>query len=481
MKPTTPMPNHPLITRLSGQLRVWLGLGCLLLTLAGGGSLSAQVVRPLQTTGPATNRVCFLFLAEGYTADQQQQFFADATNLFSRFLAAEPFARYQGYFNADACFVVSQQTGSDHPSQSYYRNTYFNSTYDSYGNSSLLTIPPNEVDPVYANGQGKVDALVATFSPRPDLVILLVNDANPAGSEQGGVVMVSRSASPNLLLHEAGHGLARLGDEYELAISLGTTNEEPNTTRETRPEFIKWKSWLTPDVPLPTPETVDYEEVVGLFEGAHYESTGWYRPKLNCRMRQVSEPFCEVCLEALVKALNRRVRTLDGWQQSVAGTNLLDDHRVLLTLNLVQPSDHPLAVRWLANGAALPGQTNLSLAFNPSGFPSGPLRIRVETRDDTPVVRTDAENDLMDTQEWGFAVQLPPPVVRLSSRRGSGAWGVEVSGNRYGTLHLETTTNLTVWIPLTSHDFTSGLFQTNWPIATQRQWQGLRALVEPLK
>jgi hypothetical protein len=87
----------------------------------------------------------------------------------------------------------------------------------------------------------------------------------------------------------------------------------------------------------------------------------------------------------------------------------------------------------------------------------------------------------MDTQEWGFAVQLPPPVVRLSSRRGSGAWGVEVSGNRYGTLHLETTTNLTVWIPLTSHDFTSGLFQTNWPIATQRQWQGLRALVEPLK
>ena len=34
--------------------------------------------------------------------------------------------------------------------------------------------------------------------------------------------------------------------------------EEPNTTRETNRNAIKWKAWISPGTPLPTPETGDY-------------------------------------------------------------------------------------------------------------------------------------------------------------------------------------------------------------------------------
>ena len=92
--------------------------------------------------------------------------------------------------------------------------------------------------------------------------------------------------------------LAGLGDEYTTANPGYPDIEEPNTTRETNRTAIKWKAWIDASTPVPTPPT--NPNLVGLFEGAHYHPTGWYRPKLNCLMRNFGVGFCEVCQEALV-------------------------------------------------------------------------------------------------------------------------------------------------------------------------------------
>jgi hypothetical protein len=255
------------------------------------------------TNGPASNRFNIVFLSEGYTPGQLAQFLVDATNAANIFLSNQPFAEYRPYFSAYAIAVPSAQSGSDHPTDPLHKDTYFNSTYDGFSDY-IISIPPNEFDANYNNGQGKVDALLNTHIPAYDLAVLLVNDGRPGGSDGGGKTAIAavNFSLGDILLHECGHALANLGDEYTTPYPGFPDIEEPNTTRETNRTAIKWNAWISTNTPVPTPaETSQYANVVGLFEGAHYHANGWYRPRLDCRMKSpFTRLFCEVCSEALV-------------------------------------------------------------------------------------------------------------------------------------------------------------------------------------
>lgn len=77
-------------------------------------------------------------------------------------------------------------------------------------------------------------------------------------------------------------------------------------------DSIPWKCWIQNDVPIPIPQTADYQNVIGLFEGANYYDTGWYRPSINCIMRSKSTGYsiCNVCKEYLTyKILSYRHST----------------------------------------------------------------------------------------------------------------------------------------------------------------------------
>src|ERR1043165_8157445 len=67
-----------------------------------------------------------------------------------------------------------------------------------------------------------------------------------------------------------------------------------------------------PATPVPTPAVSSNSAVVGLFEGAHYHFTGWFRPKLTCKMRALGVAFCEVCSETLVKSIYGQIRPIEA-------------------------------------------------------------------------------------------------------------------------------------------------------------------------
>jgi hypothetical protein len=46
-----------------------------------------------------------------------------------------------------------------------------------------------------------------------------------------------------------------------------------------------------------------YSNVVGAFEGANYESRGYYRPQTNCIMFTRTQHFCGVCKAAIEKVI----------------------------------------------------------------------------------------------------------------------------------------------------------------------------------
>ena len=44
--------------------------------------------------------------------------------------------------------------------------------------------------------------------------------------------------------------------------------------------------------------------MVGAFEGARYEATGYYRPEANCIMFTRADFFCAVCRRALEQVID---------------------------------------------------------------------------------------------------------------------------------------------------------------------------------
>ena len=154
-----------------------LAIAVLLALLCIAAGASAQTLTQLRDSGPRGNRINLVLLSEGYTTGElSTKFPADAQRVLNGFLETEPYREYRDYINAFSIAVASAESGSDHPSRSSFKNTYFNSSYDSYGQDRLVTIPPNNFNGNSNDGYGKVMALLSTFVPDYDLVVMIVND-----------------------------------------------------------------------------------------------------------------------------------------------------------------------------------------------------------------------------------------------------------------------------------------------------------------
>lgn len=449
-----------------------------------------QTLATLLTNGPTDRRINLVIMSEGYTSAKLAStntsgFQAGATNLVNLLLGAVPFNQYRSCFNVFTIAVASNENGSDHPSQGTYADTYFSTSYDSYGNPMFINLPPDEWDPDPAHGIVRVTALINSLMPG-GLPILLVNDLAYGGSG-GSVLICSRApGSDTIVTHEMGHTLAGLGDEYEDAFPGYPDTEEPNTTRTTNLAQIKWNAWIIPGTQIPTAPYGPHADRVGLFEGAHYHATGWYRPRVNCRMRELTEPFCEVCQEALVLSFYRKVRPIESF--TPAATNLLSTtpQTLAFTVATLPPPAGVPVIQWALDNTAVTGatQTNFQVSSGTTitnlrltiaqpvgttgvcvtvtgtvnrGLSNGLHQVRAEVRDATPLVRTDANQLLRQTNSWQLQVSLAssPAVV------------------------LEATTNLLNWQPVVTNSFTQGRFEFQEPIANPLSRRYYRARVTP--
>ena len=349
----------------------------------------------LTTNGPTSQRLNVVIFAEGYTAGQVGQFTNDARILANAMFNKSPYSEYTNYFNVFAIFVPSVESGSDHPPQGIYHNTYFNSTYYSSGVERLLTIP-------YTGGRDKMNALLASLMPEYDLAAVLVNDTEYGGS--GGSVLVCsiNSSASDVFVHEGGHTLGGLGDEYSDAYSYPDI-EEPNTTTQTNRALIKWNPWIDATTPVPTPDS--YTTAMGLFLGAHYHTNGWYRPKYTCTMRTLGVTFCSVCAEQLVKSIYNYVPPISTNAPATSSTiQLASTGTAVFTVVPNQPSTHNLSIQWSTNGVPVAGATNAAFNLAGSSLTNGANSLKVAVWDPTPLVRIDPNQLLMDARTWSVNV-----------------------------------------------------------------------------
>jgi hypothetical protein len=256
----------------------------------------------LEINGSAEEKVDILFLAEGYTAEEMDKFIDDARRSAGYIFSEEPFKSNRKNFNIRALKSTSQDSGTDIPGDSIWKNTVINSSFYTFGVERYMTTMDY-----------KSVCDVAACAPY-DQIYILVNTDKYGG---GGIYNhYSISAADNLqsravVIHEFGHAFGGLADEYfNSAVAyndyfpLEVEPWNPNLT--TLVDFAsKWKPMMSEGVPVPTPAEEAYSEVVGVYEGGGYVAKGVFRPMIDCRMHTNDAAFCPVCSAALKKMMDR--------------------------------------------------------------------------------------------------------------------------------------------------------------------------------
>ena len=427
----------------SGALRWacahWLGM--MVWLLGPSWAHAAGEVITIKSNGPTSSKINLVLLAEGYQSGERAKFINDSQKISGGLLGNAPVSAYKSFFNVFGIFVASVDSGSDKPTSGIARNTYFNSTFNSYGIQRLITIPPNDRNRSSADGEGKVRDLLRDLAPDYDLAAVVVNDSEYGGSGGPVLVVSTHSSSAEIATHEMGHTFAKLGDEYGDAYPGYPDSEEPNTTREARREFLKWHSWVLTNTPLPTPPESRFQSLVGLFAGAHYHETGWYRPKLNCKMRSLGTPFCEVCSEAFVLSIYDRIGTVDSVVPSndrPVAVSVLGSQR--FRISPVAAVDDSIVTEWTLNGTPLVplNPAELELAGTALNGNSNELTVVVGTQ--SPRVRSDPTLRARETVTWSVLrdlSMLPSLAIRLRSGAVEISWDVSA-----GSFALESAINL---------------------------------------
>lgn len=473
------------------NLRFFARLAALLagLLLAGFAAQShAQATRTtLLTNGPAAKRINVVLLSEGYQTNQLGQFVSDAGTVLGNLLATAPLSEYSNYFNAYAISVASINSGSsrapDHPG---VLNTYFNSTYNSYGNPYLVTIPPNNWDGNYSHGKGKVLNLLTNLMPDYDFAILVVNDTFYGGSGDSGlsnsppVSITSLDPSAyGIIAHEVGHTIGGLADEYTNAFPGFVPVEKPNATAQTNKALIKWNAWIAAATPVPTPPNLNYYDEVGLFEGAEYQSAGWYRPKLDCRMNHLGVAFCEVCSEQLVKAIYGLVGGIDAVAPASTNLSTFSIQAVAFAVSPMQPATHSLSIQWYTNGTAIAGATGSTFQVLPGLLGDGIHKVKVVVSDLTSLVRNDPAGLLRSSNTWTLNVSLNNLSLIAPGYLSAGGFRFTVTGSAPQGFVIQASTNLSDWTPLSTNSLTGGRFDFTNGSPGNMQSRFYRALSQP--
>ncbi|QIS11543.1 M64 family metallopeptidase [Nocardia arthritidis] len=255
-------------------------------------AVRADVV-PIQVTGPSDQRFDLVFVGDGYTSDELDKYKQDVLNRWNEMIQVEPFKSEQNSFDVWAVNVVSQESGVSNDPQGTHRSTALEMTFWCDGIERLLCV--NETKALQFAG----------LAPAADQVIALANTTKYGGA--GGRVATSSGQNVKagqIVLHELGHSIGGLADEYDYPDDTYTGPEprEPNASTYTAAQMqqnqTKWYRYLGKQSPD--------GGVVDTYEGAVYHKYGVYRPTENSLMRTLGHPYNLIGLDAMKAAIERK-------------------------------------------------------------------------------------------------------------------------------------------------------------------------------
>ncbi len=252
-------------------------------------------------SGDSSDKLDIVFIPEGYTKDEMEKFHKDCERFAGYLFEYSPFKENENKINIWGVEAPSEESGTDIPGKHVWKNTLLDSRFYTFDSERyLMTTNYFKVKNIAAN---------APY----DQIYILVNSSKYGGGsvyDFYSMTTVDNKASKQVFVHEFGHGLAGLADEYgsdDTYQDMYPPNVEPweaNLTTLVNFES-KWKNLVEPGTPIPTPNEDKYKNKIGVFEGGGYVAKGVYRPTFNSIMNSFSSnEFNEVCKNALQKIIN---------------------------------------------------------------------------------------------------------------------------------------------------------------------------------
>jgi len=300
--------------------------------------------------GPASQKLDLVILGDGYSVAEMDKFRNDVKRLTDFLLSVDPFKSRKSDLNIRAVETPGATSGVTKPQPGIYKRSPLSVSYSIFSSERYALTFDN-----------KTIRNVAAEVPY-DFMIILINEKTYGG---GGVynlfntVAVDNKYADYLMVHEFGHNLGGLADEYYTssvayeAQKITIEPWEPNVTALLDKNNLKWKSLVEPGTPLPTPwnkEAFDkygykvqkerdslrnanvpenivedlftrqykqenqffsaekYADKVGAFEGGDYTQYGLYRPQLDCIMYTRHIKFCKVCRKSLETVIDQYIK-----------------------------------------------------------------------------------------------------------------------------------------------------------------------------
>ncbi|MCZ7417103.1 MULTISPECIES: M64 family metallopeptidase [unclassified Streptomyces] len=255
---------------------------------------TAEVI-PIRETGPSDRRFDVVVVGDGYTAEESATLRRHAEEKWAEIAATAPWNRYVDGVNVWLVNVVSRESGVDHdPQWGVYRDTALDMHFFCGGTERLLCL-----------NESKAQAYAAQ-APDADAVIAVGNTTKYGGAGYPSLATVAggNAQAGRIAIHELGHSVGGLADEYYTPGTTYTGGEPsaPNVTRS--PNGAKWSDYhgrTTPD-----------GGVIGAFQGAHYHEYGIYRPSQDSLMRNINKPFNLVGLDVMDRAISAEISGLPG-------------------------------------------------------------------------------------------------------------------------------------------------------------------------
>ena len=207
-------------------------------------------VQQMISNGPCREKVDLVFIAEGYTSGDRTKFDQDLQRYISILFNWQPYQSQKEKFNLYSVFCPSAESGSDEPHKGLYKNTILHSSFNSLGSARYLLTEDN-----------KALRDIAAAVPY-DAVVILVNSPVYGGGgiyNSYAILTVDHPSGEYLFHHEFGHSFAGLADEYytsDVAYAdfypAGVEPIDPNLTALLDPKNVKWASFLSPGIDIPT-------------------------------------------------------------------------------------------------------------------------------------------------------------------------------------------------------------------------------------
>ncbi|MBM4063518.1 MAG: hypothetical protein FJ265_20830, partial [Planctomycetes bacterium] len=279
----------------------WPMIRALLVGTALGTIAAAQfpVVQTVYNSGSTQSRYDMVILGDGYQAAEQTRFNQDVQTFLTALFQKQPYTTFAAYYNVHTVFRPSVDSGADHPDANppIWRNTVYNASYNTGGVARCL----------YIGNTAQASADAALAPANEGRVLVFVNDSRYGGCAGGFAVSYNGSSMSEVQIHEIGHSIGELADEYDYPNATYTGPEPGDCNITTSSIGQKWSHWWGYDG-------------ISAFQGAGYHQYGLWRPKLNCLMRSLGVALCAVCKEQISKLTNSIVNVIDT--SSPAGTNL---------------------------------------------------------------------------------------------------------------------------------------------------------------